>query len=154
MKSGFCGALLCAIAVGAHAQEVKPGLWEDKASYTLNGKPLVLSDEHGRPISTFVSKGCLASADAGNVRAVMERNMLKDMPGCHLTRWDYAPGTLKVRVSCDATARSGPGTLEGSGPVTADRHDVSGTGHSQNPQLGPVTVGFRDQGRHLGACKS
>jgi len=154
MKPWLSGALLCTLAICAHAQEVKPGLWEDKASYSLNGQPLVIPDEHGRPLSTFVSKGCLASTDASSVRTVMERNMRKDMPGCHLTRWDYGLGMLKIAVSCDATARSGPGTLEGSGPVTSDRYDVSGTGHSQNPQLGPVTIGFRYQGRHLGACKS
>lgn len=154
MKLWLSSAMLAGLAICAHAQEVKPGLWEDKASYTVNGKPLVVPDEHGRPSSTLVSKGCLASKDAGNVRAVMERNMLKDMPGCRLSRWDYALGTLKVTVSCDDSARGGSGTLEGSGPLTDSHYDISGTGRGQNPQVGPMTLGFRYQGRHLGACKS
>ncbi|KHK57262.1 hypothetical protein PI87_08525 [Ralstonia sp. A12] len=154
MKSWLSGALLAGLAIGAHAQEVKPGLWEDKTSYTVNGKPLVLPDERGRQISTIVSKGCLASKDAGDVRTLMERNMLKDMPGCKLSRWDYAGGTLKVTVSCSDSARGGAGTLEGSGPLSADRYDISGTGRSQHPQLGPMNIGFRYQGRYMGACKS
>ena len=141
MKSWLSGALLAGLAVCVHAQEVKPGLWEDKASY-------------GRQISTIVTKGCLASKDAGDVRAKMERNMLKEMPGCQLSRWDYAGGTLKVTVSCSDSARGGAGTLEGSGPLTADRYDISGTGRAQHPQYGPMTLGFRYQGRYVGACKS
>ncbi len=154
MKSWLSGALLAGLAVCVHAQEVKPGLWEDKASYTVNGKPVVLPDEHGRQISTIVTKGCLASKDAGDVRAKMERNMLKEMPGCQLSRWDYAGGTLKVTVSCSDSARGGAGTLEGSGPLTADRYDISGTGRAQHPQYGPMTLGFRYQGRYVGVCKS
>jgi hypothetical protein len=154
MKPWLPGVLLCSIAICAHAQEVKPGLWEDKVSYTVNGKPVVIPDEHGRPSSTIVSTGCLASKDAGDARTRMERSMLKDMRGCRLTRWDYAGGNLKVKIKCDGTAQGGAGTLEGSGPLSADRYDISGTGRSQHPQLGPMTLGFHYQGRHLGACKA
>ncbi|WP_296226843.1 DUF3617 domain-containing protein [Ralstonia sp. UBA689] len=154
MKLWLSCAALAGLAISAHAQEVKPGLWEDKASYTVNAKPLVIPDERGRQSSTIVSKNCLASKDAGDARALMERNMLKDMPGCRLSRWDYTLGMLKVTVSCDDSARGGSGTLEGSGPLTASHYDISGTGHGQNPQVGPMTLGFRYQGRYLGACKS
>ncbi|MHA6820335.1 DUF3617 domain-containing protein [Ralstonia pseudosolanacearum] len=154
MKPWLSGAVLASLALCAHAQEVKPGLWEGKASYTANGQPVVIQDEHGRPKSTVVSKRCLAGKDAGDVRAMMERNLFKDMPGCRLSRWDYALGTLKVTVSCDDSARGGAGTLEGSGPLSADRYDIAGAGRGQNPQFGPMNLGFRYQGRYVGACKS
>nr|CUV14033.1 conserved protein of unknown function [Ralstonia solanacearum] len=154
MKPWVSGALLAGLALCAHAQEVKPGLWEGKASYTANGQPFVIQDEHGRPKSTLVSKRCLAGKDAGDVRTMMERDLLKDMPGCRLSRWGYALGMLKVTVSCDASARGGAATLEGSGPLSADRYDISGEGRGQNPQFGPMHLGFRYQGRYVGACKS
>ncbi|NMV42138.1 DUF3617 domain-containing protein [Ralstonia insidiosa] len=154
MKSWLSSALLTGLAVCAYAQEVTPGQWEDKTSYTVNGKPLAIPDEHGRQVSVHTSTGCLASKDAGDVRATMERNMARDMPGCRLTQWNYVAGTLKVKVNCDAGAQGGTGTLEGSGPLSANRYDISGTGRSQHPQFGPMTIGFRYQGRYVGACKS
>jgi len=154
MKPWWSGALLLGAAICAQAQEVKPGLWEDKASYVVNGKPMLVPDAHGRPVPTIVTTGCLASKDAGDARARMEQSMLKDMPGCRLSRWDYAGGTLKVKVTCDGGAQGGAGTLEGSGPLSADHYDIAGTGRSQHPQMGAITIGFRYQGRLLGACKS
>lgn len=154
MKRWLGGTLLTGLALCAHAQALKPGLWEDKTSYTVNGQPYVIPDAHGRPASTLVTTGCLASKDAGDARTRVEQSLLKDMPGCRLTRWDHAGGTLKVKITCDASAPGGAGTLEGSGALSASHYDVSGTGRGQNPQFGPMLLGFRYQGRHLGACKS
>ena len=50
MKLWHSGVLLAGLTLGAHAQEVTPGLWESTTSATLNGKPLPHFDEQGRQV--------------------------------------------------------------------------------------------------------
>jgi hypothetical protein len=120
---------------------------------TLNGKPFPHVDEQGRQVPNRPERGCVSANDAGNIRDRIERNMLKDMHGCAVTRWNYALGTLKVSMSCE-DPQGGKGSLDASGPLTATSFDITGSGHYQHPQYGPMTSGFHYQGRYLGACKS
>jgi len=153
MKLWWSGVLLAGLAMSAQAQEVKPGLWESTTSVTLNGKPFPHVDEQGRQVPNRPERGCVGANDAGNIRDRIERNMLKDMHGCAVTRWNYALGTLKVSMSCE-DPQGGKGSLDASGPLTATSFDITGSGHYQHPQYGPMTSGFHYQGRYLGACKS
>lgn len=153
MKLWWSGVLLAGLAMSTQAQEVKPGLWESTTSVTLNGKPFPHVDEQGRQVPNRPERGCVSANDAGNIRDRIERNMLKDMHGCAVTRWNYALGTLKVSMSCE-DPQGGKGTLDASGPLTATSFDITGSGHYQHPQYGPMTSGFHYQGRYLGACKS
>ncbi|MBP0644636.1 DUF3617 family protein, partial [Mycobacterium tuberculosis] len=89
------------LTLGAHAQEVTPGLWESTTSATLNGKPLPHFDEQGRQVPSRPERGCLSANDASDVRAMFERSIRRDQQGCKLTRWNYTLGTLKVTLSCE-----------------------------------------------------
>ncbi|AXW16262.1 DUF3617 domain-containing protein [Ralstonia pseudosolanacearum] len=154
MKWWWSGMVLAGLAVGAQAQEMTPGQWEGQMSFSINGKPVSMPDEQGRQHASVTHTDCIAPKDAADVRAAFERSFVRDMPGCRITRWSHTLGTLKVAVSCDATHTGGPGTMEASGPLSATRFDIAGTSRVQHPQFGPVTSGFRYQGRYLGACKS
>ncbi|CAJ0808058.1 hypothetical protein LMG19083_04650 [Ralstonia psammae] len=153
----WCGGVLLAglagLTLGAHAQEVTPGLWESTTSVTLNGKPLPHFDDQGRQVASRPERGCLNANDAGDVRAMFERSIRRDQQGCKLTRWNYTLGTLKVTLSCE-DPQGGKGVLEASGPLTPTSYNISGNGQYQHPQFGPMKSGFHYQGRYLGACKS
>ncbi|AXV78395.1 MULTISPECIES: DUF3617 domain-containing protein [Ralstonia solanacearum species complex] len=154
MKLWWSGMLLAGLAVGAQAQEMTPGLWEGQTSFSVNGKPVAIPDEQGRQRASVTHTDCLTPKDAADVRSAFERSFARDMPGCRITRWSHVLGTLKVAVSCDGTHTGGVGTMEASGPLSATRFDISGASRFQHPQFGPMTSGFRYQGRYLGACKS
>ncbi|ANA33588.1 hypothetical protein R82526_04081 [Ralstonia mannitolilytica] len=154
MKAWVRGALLAGLATCAHAQEMASGQWESKTTISVNGKPIAIPDAQGRTRQALVDRNCLAAKDAGDIRTALERSMTANMPGCHVSRWDYAAGMLKATLTCDASAPGGAGSVNISGPVSARQYDLTGNGHFQHPQMGPMTSGFRYQGRYVGACKS
>ncbi len=154
MKLWWSGMVLAGLAACVQAQELTPGLWAGQVSFSVNGKPVAVPDEQGRSRTSVMHTDCLAAKDTADVRSAFERSFARDMPGCRITRWSHTLGTLKVAVSCDGTHTGGAGTMEASGPLSSTRFDISGTSHVQHPQFGPMTSGFRYQGRYLGACKS
>lgn len=154
MKAWVGGALLAGLVVCAHAQEMTPGQWESTTTMSLNGKPIAIPDAHGRTRQAIIDRNCLAARDAGDIRTALERSMTANMPGCRVSRWNYTLGTLKATLTCDAGAPSGSGSVDVSGPVSPRQYDLTGNGRFQHPQMGPMTSGFRYQGRYVGACKS
>lgn len=154
MKAWVHGALLAGLATCAHAQEMTPGQWESTTTITVNGKPIAIPDAQGRARQALVDRHCLAAKDAGDIRTTLEQSMMANMPGCHVSRWNYAAGVLRATLTCDASAPGGSGSVNISGPVSSERYDLTGNGRFQHPQMGPMASGFRYQGRYVGACKA